>query len=245
MIKHASFSELLAEFIGSMFLVMAAVSSMIMFTTVFESHKGVAIIANAIAVAFVLCALIEMFGSISGAHFNPVVTMVMLFEKKIGIVAAALFMLFQFAGGIAGTALSHIMFLDDVGAVLAVSDNTRNEYVFFGEILGTFILVLAILLLVKARSNKISIVIGLLVGGQLMSTSSTMFANPQVTVARMFTNTASGIRPIDGLIFIAMQIIGALLAYVIYRLMFVKTYTEQEETNVLRERMCVSKNNLP
>jgi len=218
--KHVSFGELLAEFIGSMFLVMAAVSSMIMFTTVFESHNGIAIFANAITVAFVLFALIEMFGSISGAHFNPVVTMVMLFEKKIGIAAAVLFVLFQFIGGIAGTSLSRLMFLDDVGTILAISDNVRSNYVFFGEILGTFILVLAILLLVKARSNKLSIVIGLLVGGQLMSTSSTMFANPQVTVARMFTNTVSGIRPIDGFIFIVMQIIGALLAYAVYRLAF-------------------------
>ena len=146
--------------------------------------------------------------------------MVMLFEKKIGIAAAILFVLFQFIGGIAGTALSRLMFLDDVGTILAVSDNVRSDYVFFSEIFGTFILVLAILLLVKARSNKISIVIGLLVGGQLMSTSSTMFANPQVTVARMFTDTMSGIRPIDGFIFIAMQIIGALLAYAVYRFAF-------------------------
>ena len=222
MIKDVCFSELIAEFLGSMFLVTAAVSSMIMFTTVFESHKSIAIFANAITVAFVLCALIEIFSSISGAHFNPIVTMVMLLEKKIGIAAAVLFVLFQFIGGIAGTVLSRLMFLDYVGTILAVSDNVRNEYVFFGEVLGTFILVLAILLLVKAKSSKSSIVIGVLVGGQLMSTSSTMFANPQVTIARMFTNTAAGIRPIDGFIFIVMQIIGALLAYAVYRLAFAK-----------------------
>jgi len=222
--------ELFAEFLGSMFLVMAAVASMIMFAEVFETTKAVAVLANAIAVAFVLCALIEMFGSISGAHFNPVVTMVMLFEKKIDAIKAALFMLLQFLGGITGTALSRLMFLDDVGSILAVSDNVRNEYVFFGEIFGTFILVLAILLLIKAGSNKISFIVGLLVGGQLMSTSSTMFANPQVTVARIFTDTTSGIRPIDGLIFIAMQIIGALLAYVIYRFVFAnKTYGTEEK----------------
>ena len=227
--KQSLWGELVAEFLGSMFLVMAAVASMIMFTEVFRATKAVAVLANAIAVAFVLCALIEMFGPISGAHFNPVVTMVMLFEKKIGAVKAALFILFQFAGGITGTALSRLMFLDDVGSILAISDNVRNEYVFFGEIFGTFILVLAILLLVKVGSDKISIIVGLLVGGQLMSTSSTMFANPQVTVARMFTNTVSGIRPIDGLIFIAMQIIGALLAYTIYRLVFANKIYRAEE----------------
>ena len=213
---------LCAEFLGSMFLVMASISSMIMFTTVLNAPKDIAVLANAIAVGFVLIALIEMFGSISGAHFNPVVTLIMLLEKKVSSSAAALYMLLQFIGGIAGTILSHLMFFNHIGRLLSVSDNARNEYIFFGEIFGTFILVLAILLLVKAGSSKISVVIGLLVGGQLLSTSSTMFANPQVTVARMLTNTASGIRPIDGLAFIAMQIIGALLAYLFYRLFFVK-----------------------
>ena len=224
--QYALKSRLCAEFLGSMFLVMASISSMILFTAVFDAPKSTAVFANAIAVAFALCALIEMFGPISGAHFNPVVTMVMLFEKKIGAFQAALFILFQFAGGIVGTVLSHLMFLGDVGALLSVSDNIRNEYIFFGEIFGTFILVLAILLLVKAGSNKISIVVGFLVGGQLMSTSSTMFANPQVTVARMLTNTAAGIRPIDGLVFIAMQTIGTLLAYAVYRFVFARKTNE-------------------
>ena len=222
--------ELIAEFLGSMFLVMASVASMIMFVDIFEAPKAVAVFANAIAVAFVLCALIEMFGRISGAHFNPVVTLIMLFEKKVGVAKAGLFMLFQFAGGIIGTMFSRLMFLDNVGSVLAISDNVRNDYIFFGEIFGTFILVFAILLLIKTGSSKISIVVGMLVGGQLMSTSSTMFANPQVTIARIFTDTTSGIRPIDGLIFIIMQIVGALLAYLIYKLIFSKiTYKNEEK----------------
>jgi len=201
-----------------------------MFTMVFEASKGIAVFANAIAVAFVLCTLIEMFGPISGAHFNPVVTMVMLFEKKISAIRAVLFMLFQFIGGTVGIVFSHLMFFDYIGTLLSVSNNVRDEYIFFGEIFGTFILVFAILLLVKIGSNKISIVVGFLVGGQIMSTSSTMFANPQVTVARMFTNTVSGIRPVDGLIFIAMQIIGALMAYAVYKLMFAnKIYRTEEE----------------
>ena len=80
--KQALWGEIIAEFLGSMFLVMAAVASMIMFAEVFEATKAIAVLANAIAVAFVLCALIEIFGSISGAHFNPVVTMVMLFKRR-------------------------------------------------------------------------------------------------------------------------------------------------------------------
>jgi len=102
----------------------------------------------------------------------------------------------------------------------------RQKFMFLGDV-GS---ILAILLLVKKESSKISVIIGLLVGGQLMSTSSTMFANPQVTVARMFTDTVSGIRPIDGIIFITMQIIGALLAYAVYRLLFTnKIYGTEEK----------------
>jgi len=221
--------ELAAELLGSMFLVMAAVSPMIMFTEVLDAPRGVALLANAIAVAFVLCALIEIFKRISGAHFNPVVTMVMLLEKRVGGPKAALFVAIQFAGGLIGMIFSHLMFLDEVGSVLAISDNVRNGHVLISEIFGTFILVLAILLLVKAKSSKISIIIGLLVGGQVVSTSSTMFANPQVTVARMFTESLVGIRPIDGMVFIVMQVVGALTAYVVYRLVFAKkTYKADE-----------------
>ena len=206
---------------------MAAVASMIFFIYVLESPKSVAILANAIAVAFVLCVLIEMFEPVSGAHFNPVVTLVMLLDKKISKGKAALFLCFQTAGGIAGTALTHLMFWNETGALLSVSDNVRR-YAYFGEVVGTFILVLAILMLVKTKSKHIPMMVGFLVGGQLMATSSTMFANPQVTIARMLTSSTSGIRPMDGLVFIAMQVIGALLAYAVYRLAFSKSHISVE-----------------
>ena len=220
MSKNATVSQLTAEFLGSTILVMTAVSPVILFTYVMEASSSITMFANAIAVAFVLCALIEIFGPISGAHFNPVVTMAMLLDRKINTAKAAMYVLVQFAGGIVGLVLSKLMFLDEVGNLFAVSDTVRNQHVFFGEIFGTFILILAIMLLVQARSQKSSIIVGLLVGGLAMSTSSTMFANPQVTVARMLTNTPSGIRPVDGLVFIAMQIIGTLLAYGVYKLVF-------------------------
>jgi len=218
--------ELAAEYLGSMFLVMAAVSSMLFFTYVLESGKSLAILANAISVTFVLCVLIEMFGPVSGAHFNPVVTLVMALEKKVNAGKAALFVLVQTLGGLTGTAFTHLMFWSETGALFVVSENVRR-YVYFGEVIGTFILVLAILMLVKAKSNHLPMMVGFLVGGQLMATSSTMFANPQVTIARMLTGTTSGIRPVDGLVFIAMQIIGALLAYAVYRLMFAQCDKEE------------------
>lgn len=223
-------AQLAAEFLGSMFLVMAAMASIIMFIHVLDAPKSVAILANAMAVAFVLATLIEMFGPISGAHFNPVVTLVMMLDRRISHQQGLLFMASQFIGGLVGTAFSRLMFLEEMGTVLAISTNDRSGHTFFGEVVGTFILLLAILLLVKHGSGKISILLGMLVGGQLMSTSSTMFANPQVTVARMFTNSASGIRPVDGLVFIAMQVVGALLAYGVFRFMF------QEKVRATPER---------
>jgi len=216
--KKQLLSELIAELLGSMFLVMAAISPIILFRSVLHSSIEIAVIADALAVGFVLCALIEIFGPISGAHFNPAVTFAMLLSKKIELAKAGLFVVFQIIGGLLGTLASHLMFFNQVRKIVAVSVIERSNYVFCAEVFGTFILVLAIFLLVKAGSTKLPIIIGLLVGGQLMATSSTMFANPQVTIARMFTYSDAGIRPIDGLVFIAMQLIGAFLAVMVNKL---------------------------
>ena len=221
MTKRISRGELLAEYLGSMFLVMAAVASIFFFTYVLESTKYVAILANAVTVAFVLCVLIEMFGPVSGAHFNPVVTLVMALEKNVSAGKALLFILAQTLGGVTGTALTHLMFWNEIGSLFLVSEQVRS-YVYFGEVIGTFILVLAILMLIKTKSARLPLMIGFLVGGQIMATSSTMVANPQVTIARMLTGTISGIRPIDGLVFIVMQVVGGLLAYGVYKLVFSK-----------------------
>ena len=109
------------------------------------------------------------------------------------------------------------MFYQEIPELIAVSEVTRAGGNYFSEILCTFILVLAILLLVHNQSGKLSLVVGMLVGGQLIATSSTMFANPQVTFARMFTYAAAGVKPFDGGVFILMQIIGAVLAVLVFK----------------------------
>jgi len=219
-VKKNLLPPLVAEFLGSMLLVMSTIGSMIMFTVVLDSPKNVALLANAIAVGFILATLIEMFAPISGSHFNPIVTMIMWLDKKIDSLQAVQFVVVQVLGGIVGTIVTHLMFFDEMGGILFVSDNVRNGSRYFSEIVATFILLLVILMLVKAKSDKTSLFIGLLVGGQIMATSSTIFANPQVTIARIFTSAESGIRPVDALMFIAMQIVGALVAYGIYKIVF-------------------------
>ncbi|MCL2355536.1 MAG: aquaporin [Defluviitaleaceae bacterium] len=214
------FKQLFAEFSGSMLLVTAAVASMILFDIVLDAAPEISLIANAITVTFVLCALIEIFAPVSGAHFNPAVTLAARLNKKITTPKAIMYAFVQFAGGVFGILLSHLMFLDEIGSIFAVSETARGNYMYIGEIVGTFILILAILLLTARKSDKASIIIGLLVGGQIMATSSTMFANPQVTFARIFTATASGIRPFDAAIFIAMQIVGTISAFLVYKFIF-------------------------
>jgi|SRR5208283_296403 len=111
------------------------------------------------------------------------------------------------------------MFYDKIPKLFVISNITRSGGDFVAEILGTFFLVLALCSLAEQKSIKMSLVIGFLVGGMVLATSSTMFANPQVTIARLFTYSSAGIAPLDGLIFIAMQIIGAVLVVFAWRSM--------------------------
>ena len=216
--EYAIGSQILSEYLGSLFLVMAAISPIILFHQALEAGIGMAVLADALAVGFILFALIEVFGPISGAHFNPAVSLAMVLEGNISWKKTLIYILAQVAGGLTGTVFSHLMFYHKIPKLIAVAEVTRAGGNYFAEILGTFILVLAILLLVHNQSGKLSLVVGLLVGGQLIATSSTMFANPQVTLARMFTYSAAGVKPFDGVVFILMQIIGAVLAVLVFKL---------------------------
>ena len=221
--KRAEYSitaQILSEYLGSLFLVMAAISPIILFNRVLNAGIGLAVLADALGVGTILFALIEIFGPVSGAHFNPAVTLATVICGTMSLKRAALYIVTQIAGGLTGTIFSHLMFYHEIPHLIAISEVTRPGGSYFSEIICTFILILTILLLVQRRSNKISIVVGLLVGGQLIATSSTMFANPQVTLARMLTYSAAGVKPTDGLVFIVMQVIGTVLAVLVFRAVF-------------------------
>ena len=200
------------EFIGSMFLVIAAVSPMILFLEVLGSSLAVAVVADAFAVGFVLFALIEMFGPICTAYFNPAVSFAMAINKEIRWIEAARYSFFQIIGGITGVVLTHLMYYDSLPKIIEISLIERSGGAYLGEILGTFILVLCIMSLVHQQSNRTSLIVGFLVAGMLLATSSTMFANPQVTIARIFTYSAAGIRVLDAMVFIILQFIASVLA---------------------------------
>ena len=209
--------ELIAEFLGSFFLTLAAITPMILFPEILDSSIDVAVLADALAVGFVLSVLIDMFGPISGAHFNPIVSLMMARLNRMPMDKAGLYLTAQILGGLMGVVGSHLMFYHETQVIAAISEINRSGGNYLGEIIGTLILLLAILTLLKNENPRIGWNIGVLVGGQLMATSSTMFANPMITIARTFTYSAAGIRPIDSLMFILMQLIGLGLALIIWR----------------------------
>ena len=205
--------RLVAEFLGSLILVFTAISPTILGFNVFGSGVAMAVLMDAIAVGFVLFVLIETLGPISGCHINPAVTVAMWIRKRIETKMGLLYILVQIVGGFLGVWASHAMFYgEDFFQWIAISQNVRNGGTYFAEFMGTFILVLVIFGTMKNRSTMPGLIIGFLVGGFLITTSSTMFANPQVTIARIFTWSIAGIRPTDAAVFAVVQLVAAAVA---------------------------------
>ena len=168
---------------------------------------------DAIAVGFVLFVLIETLGPVSGCHINPAVTIAMLVAKKIEGKAAIGYIIVQMIGGLLGVLASHAMFIEhDFFQWIVISDVTRSDGAYFAEFVGTFVLVLVIFGTIRHNTANAGLIIGLLVGGFLITTSSTMFANPMVTIARIFTWAIAGVRPFDAVVFVIVQIVAALIA---------------------------------
>jgi len=210
------------EFIGSMFLVIAAVSPTILFIDVFNASIGLTVLADAIAVGFVLFALIEIFGPICTAYFNPVVSVSYALTNDLTWREAGRYSLFQILGGLFGIVVTHLMYYDRIHMLISVSTIQRSGGAYLAEMLGTFILVLCILSLVHQRSTRTSLVVGLLVGGMILATSSSMFANPMITIARVFTYADAGIQVMDAFIFILLQFIAGFIAVFVWKKVIVQ-----------------------
>ena len=216
--EYAIGSQILSEYLGSLFLVMAAISPVILFHQVLEAGIGLAVLADALAVGFILFALIEIFGPISGAHFNPAVSLAMVLGGKIGWRQALIYILAQVAGGLTGTVFSHLMFYHKIPKLIAVSEVTRAGGNYFAEILGTFMLVLVIFLLVHNQSDKLSLVVGMFGWG-------TVDCDIKHHVCQSTSHCCTDVHlrssrrkpPLDGAVFILMQIIGAVLAVLVFK----------------------------
>ncbi len=204
-----------SEFLGTLFLVATVVGSGIMADNLSMGNHAVALLANAISTGAILYVLIIIFSEFSGAHFNPVVSLIMFIMKKISLSDFLLYVFFQIIGGVLGTFLAHFMF---EMSIIQLSTNLRtgsSQYV--SEVIAAFGLVLTILLGLKYKRESVATLVALYITAAYWFTSSTSFANPAVTIARTFTDTFSGIQNSDTVPFIMAQILGGLLAYLVFR----------------------------
>ena len=209
--------RLAAEFAGTCFLVTAVVGSGIMADNLTDD-VALALLCNTITTAAALVVLISIFGPVSGAHFNPAVSMVMLLMREMPFAAFALYCAAQIAGGIAGTLLAHAMF---ELPIMQFSAHVRTGGAqWLAEAVAAFGLLLTILSVRKSKPDNIPMLVGLYIAAAYWFTASTSFANPAVTLARTLTDTFAGIRPADAPGFMLAQIAGALAAAVFVRQVF-------------------------
>lgn len=203
------FRRLGAEALGTGLLVATVVGSGIMAERL-SSDTALALLGNTIPTGAILFVLITALGPISGAHFNPAVSMVIAMQHALTWRLAGLYTLAQIVGGVCGTAAAHLMF--DV-PMLVIGDQIRGgPSQWFSEGLATFGLVLTIIMGIRHRPAAVAAMVAAYIVAAYWFTASTSFANPAVTVARALTDTFSGIRPIDAPAFIVAQLAGAILA---------------------------------
>ena len=201
--------KLLAEFVGTCFLVMIVIGSGIMAQNISSDQLSI-LLANTIATGAGLTALIWIFISISGAHFNPAVSLIMFLKKELTLKEFSCFSCFQLMGGFSGAIIANIMFGLEP---LQISENERSGFnIYFSELIATFGLIITILGVRKMSILAVGPAVGLYISAGYWFTSSTSFANPAVTLARGFSDTFTGINPDFILPFIIFQLIGANLA---------------------------------
>jgi glycerol uptake facilitator-like aquaporin len=217
--------RLAAEAIGTFFLVMAVVGSGIMAETLAGGNVALALLCNTLATAAVLVVIITIFISVSGAHFNPAVTLVMWLRGGIGRGPALGYVAAQIVGGCLGAIVAHLMFgLEPV----QLSGTARNGFgQWLGEFIATFGLIATILGCVRFRPEAIPTAVGLYIGSAYWFTSSTSFANPAVTIARALSDTFAGIAPADAPAFIAAEVIGAVAAAYLFGWLFADTKAQR------------------
>ena len=201
--------RLFSEFLGTLTLVAIVVGSGIMATNL-SPDIGVQLLINTISTVFGLAVLIQILGPISGANFNPVVTMIDLIQKRTNFLTFIQYVIAQTAGAITGAILANAMFSHPLIEISTKARSGGNQYL--GEIVATAGLILIINLMIhQEKMNLIPVIVASWIGSAYFFTSSTSFANPAVTIGRIFSDSFAGIAPGCVTKFIAAQILGALI----------------------------------
>ena len=235
MSEPALWRRLLAEFLGSAFLAAVVIGSGIAAQRLSPGDVGLQLLENAAATAAGLFAIILMFGPVSGGHFNPVVSFV---DASFGGLAwwdAAAYLPAQVTGCTIGTVVANIMF--SKGAVTLSTKHRGTPAHFLSEVVATVGLLLVIFALARSgRSRSTPAAVGAYIGAAYFFTSSTSFANPAITVGRMFSNTFAGIAPASVPSFVVAQVVGACLAVLLIRLLY-PAMTASEARDILVPHM--------
>jgi glycerol uptake facilitator-like aquaporin len=197
-----------AEALGSALLLATVIGSGIMGEKLAGGNVAIALLANSVATGGILFVLITMLGPISGAHFNPVVTMMAAVRGQMSRDAAVAFIVAQFAGALLGVLVAHAMF--DLPLLQASAKVRTGPAQAFSEWVATFGLMATILLTVRFRPEQVASAVALYIVAAYWFTASTSFANPAVTLARAFSDTFAGIRLVDVPVFVAAQVAGAI-----------------------------------
>ena len=220
--------KLLAEALGTALLLAAVVGSGIMAERLILASAGggegsiaLALLANTIPTGAMLVVIITIFGPISGAHFNPAVSVMFALRGDLGLKLLGLYVVVQIVGGILGVWATHIMF-DEPVLQFKSEDFRTGTHQWFAEVVATFGLVLTILGGLRFAPSSIPMLVGLYITSAYWFTQSTSFANPAVTISRAFSDSFAGIDPSHVAMFIVMQLIGAVAALGVGNVLFPK-----------------------
>jgi glycerol uptake facilitator-like aquaporin len=213
--------RLAAEALGTAFLLAAVVGSGIMAANLAGGNGALALLCNTLPTGAILTVLILIFGPLSGAHFNPAVTLAFAWRRELSRSDAGLYLLAQCAGGIAGVWAAHVMFELPVWQFSATARSGFGQW--FAEMVAAFGLLMTILGCVARAPAAVPYAVGLYITSAYWFTASTSFANPAVTIARALSDTFAGISPADAPAFIVAQLVGAGLAAVTARWLWTET----------------------
>ncbi|CTQ54996.1 aquaporin Z [Roseibium album] len=205
--------RLVAEALGTAMLVGTVVGSGIMADKL-SDDVAVSLLGNTIPTGAILVVLITMLGPISGAHFNPAVTFVFWLRRELGLAIAGCYIAVQILGGIGGSLIAHVMFELPVWQASTTVRTGSSQWV--AEVVATFGLLACILAGIKFRETAVPWLVGLYITAAYWFTASTSFANPAVAIARSFTDTFAGIRPVDLPGFVLAEFAGAALALALF-----------------------------
>lgn len=212
--------RLMAEFLGSLLLAGVVIGSGILAERLSGGNDGVALIGNTLATGAILFVLVTTLGPVSGAHFNPAVTLVMTLRRELTVREAGFYVVMQVVGCVVGAWLAHAMF--ELPILQLATTDRSGPAMMLAEGVATFTLVFAILGAVRWRPEATPATVALVITAGYWWTASTSFANPAITVARAMTDTFAGVQFSDVPGFIAAQFVGAVLALAVSSVLFGK-----------------------